>query len=284
MKERATRQDKSGRKEENKMKQTAVFNGVTLAYHDQGTGEPLLLIHGFCGSSAYWQKVLPELSKQFRVIAPDLRGHGDSSAPDEHYTMERMADDLARLLDELKIPRVTMLGHSLGGYVTLAFAEKYPDKLAGFGLIHSTAFPDDEKGRENREKGMESIRQHGIEPYVKALVPKLFAPEHLETMPEEVRLVKTIGLATDPLGAVHTLQGMKERPDRNHVLLNSNVPVLLIAGERDQIVPVERTFSVTAPHVTRERIPSAGHMGMLETPDLLIEAIRRFAKKSRLQI
>jgi 3-oxoadipate enol-lactonase len=261
------------------VKQTTTRNGVTLAYRDEGTGSPLVLIHGFCGSSAYWHKVMSELAKQYRVIAPDLRGHGGSAVPDETYTMERMADDLAQLLEELAIPRAAMLGHSLGGYVTLAFAEKYPDKLAGFGLVHSTAFPDDEKGRENRQKGMDSIRQHGIEPFIKALVPKLFAPEHLERMPDEVRLAKTIGLATDPAGAVHTLQGMKERPDRNHVLKNTGLPVLLVAGERDQIIPPERTFSVEAPHVTRELIRNAGHMGMLETPDELIDVILRFAER-----
>jgi 3-oxoadipate enol-lactonase len=272
------------RKEGYPVKQITTRNGVTLACRDEGTGSPLVLIHGFCGSSAYWQKVIPELAKQYRVIAPDLRGHGESSAPDETCTMERLADDLVHLLDELSLPRVIMFGHSLGGYVTLAFAEKYPDKLSGFGLIHSTAFPDSTEGKANREKGMESIREHGIEPFIKALVPKLFAPEHVETMPEEVRLVKTIGLATDPMGAVHTLQGMRDRADRNHVLKNTSLPVLLVAGERDQIIPPERTFSVEAPHVSRELIRSAGHMSMLETPDELIDVIRRFLEKKAMQL
>ncbi len=266
------------------MKQTFQTNGATLAYRDEGTGAPLVLIHGFCGSSQYWQEVIPALATEFRVIAPDLRGHGDSSAPDESYTMDKMADDLARLLDHLELPKVVMFGHSLGGYVTLAFAEKYADKLTGFSLVHSTAYPDDEKGKENRLKGMESIRENGMEPFIKALVPKLFAPDHVTTMQDAVQLARQIGLATDPQGAIRTLEGMRDRPDRNHVLRNAQIPILLVAGENDQIIPKEKTFSVDAPHVRQELIPSAGHMGMLEAPEALVPIIRQFATATRSEI
>jgi 3-oxoadipate enol-lactonase len=259
------------------MKRTFTANSVTLSYRDAGSGTPLVLIHGFCGSSQYWQEIFPALSQQFRVIAPDLRGHGDSSAPDETYTMERMADDLACLLDHLQLPKAILFGHSLGGYVTLAFAEKYADKLFGYGLVHSTAYPDDEKGKENRQKGMDSIRENGMEPFVKALIPKLFAPQNLKAMPEAVQLAKEIGCATNPQGAIRTLGGMRERPDRNDVLSRSELPVLLIAGENDQIIPVEKTFSVDAPHVVREMISSVGHMSMLEAPEELNKIIRQFA-------
>jgi 3-oxoadipate enol-lactonase len=258
------------------MMRTFESNGLSLSYREEGSGVPLVLIHGFCGSSRYWQEVIPALAQHFRVIAPDLRGHGDSSAPIESYTMDVLADDLARLLEHLELPRVIMLGHSLGGYVTLAFANRYPNKLAGFGLIHSTAYPDDEKGRENRQKGMESIRENGMEPFIRALVPKLFAPDHLAAMPEAVQLAKEIGNATDPQAAIRTLEGMRDRPDRHYVLRKPELPILLVAGENDQIIPVEKSFSVDAPHVHRELIPSAGHMSMLEAPEELCKMIRQF--------
>jgi 3-oxoadipate enol-lactonase len=258
------------------MKQVSLPNGVRLAYTDAGSGAPLMLVHGFCGSSAYWQKVIPALAKRFRVIVPDLRGHGSSSAPDEPYTMERLAEDLVHLLDALEVEQTTLLGHSLGGYVTLAFAERYADRLTGFGLIHSTAYPDDEQGKANRDKSMESIRQNGMEPFIKALVPRLFAPDSVTSRPDDVRLAREIGLGTDPQGAIRTLQGMRDRPDRRHVLQKTSLPVLLVAGEQDQIVSPAKTFTADGSHVRQVLLPKAGHMGMLEVPDDLTAAIGEF--------
>src|ERR1700730_12546520 len=123
-------------------KKTIEFNDIVLAYENQGSGEALVLLHGLCGSSAYWEKVLPSLSEQYRVIAPDLRGHGHSGISEEPYPMELMAHDIAELLEKLQIPQAILFGHSLGGYVTLAFAEFYPEKLHAISLIHSSGFPD----------------------------------------------------------------------------------------------------------------------------------------------
>jgi 3-oxoadipate enol-lactonase len=140
-------------------KNTIEFNSIVLAYEDQGSGEPLVLLHGLCGSANYWDKVLPQLSEQYRVIAPDLRGHGQSGISDEPYPMELMAHDIAELLEKLHIPQAILFGHSLGGYVTLAFAEQYPEKLHAFSLVHSSGFPDDENGKANRDKGIAAISE-----------------------------------------------------------------------------------------------------------------------------
>lgn len=262
------------------MKRVELKNGVKVAYQDAGSKEPLVLLHGFCGSSHYWQKVIPQLAESFRVIAPDLRGHGESSAPDGVYTMEQLAEDLALLVEELGLSRIHLFGHSLGGYATLAFAEKHADKLAGYGLIHSTPFPDDEAAKSNRDKGAQSITENGMEPFVKALVPKLFAPAHVSTMPEEIRLAKEIGLSTDPTGAKQTLKGMRDRVDRQHVLEQTRLPVLLVAGEEDQIIPAAKTFVVDGPLVRQVLLPGAGHMGMLEAPEDLVAAIVRFLSEN----
>ncbi|MCM3470619.1 alpha/beta fold hydrolase [Brevibacillus borstelensis] len=258
------------------MKKAVLQNGVELAYDDRGTGDAVCLVHGFCGSSAYWKKLFPRLEKSSRVLAPDLRGHGGSSVPDETYTVEKMAEDLAFFMDETGIEKMTLLGHSLGGYVALAFAERYPDRLSAMGLIHSTAFPDDEQAKENRTKGMESIRQNGIEPFIKALVPKLFAPGALSRYPEEWERVKQVGLQTPPDGAIRTLEAMRERADRQHVLRKLACPVLLIAGKQDQIIPADKTFTADGANVTRVLLAEAGHMGMLETPEKMADAIKQF--------
>ncbi len=126
---------------------TADMGGWNLAYTDQGEGVPVVLLHGFCGSGAYWDEIVPLLESGCRVIVPDLRGHGASGSPNESYSMESMAGDIGKLIDGLGLGenKPVVLGHSLGGYVTLALAEKQADRLRAFGLVHSTAYPDDEK-------------------------------------------------------------------------------------------------------------------------------------------
>ncbi|TMV16208.1 alpha/beta hydrolase [Paenibacillus thermoaerophilus] len=255
------------------------MDGFELAYGEFGQGRPLVLVHGFCGSSAYWRLTAPELARHFRVITPDLRGHGASGLPQNGgCSMEELAGDLARLIEKLALDRPIVLGHSLGGYAALALAETRSGVLGGFGLVHSTALPDSPEAQANRDRGIARIRGEGLRPYVEELVPKLFAPEHRESMADTVREMIEAGWATNPEGAVRTLEGMKRRPDRSAVLREAAVPVLLVAGERDAVVPPERTFVADGPHIRAVRLAKAGHMGMLETPDELVAAIRSFAE------
>nr|WP_206529482.1 alpha/beta hydrolase [Brevibacillus sp. SYP-B805] len=250
-----------------------------MAYDDEGSGEAVVLLHGLCGSAEYWVHVIPKLAEKYRVIVPDLRGHGESGVPDEVYTMEQMADDIAHLLDRLGVEKAALFGHSLGGYVTLAFAEKYPERLTAFSLVHSTAHPDSDEAKAARDKAVESIAAHGMEPFIKTLVPRLFAPGHLQSHSDEVERAKRIGLATNPQGAINTIRGMKERQDRNHVLRETSLPVLLVAGAHDQVIPPERTFSAAGGHITQALLPAAGHIGMLEDPQGLCGVIYRFLTK-----
>ncbi|MCL6571072.1 MAG: alpha/beta hydrolase, partial [Bacillus sp. (in: Bacteria)] len=215
----------------------------TIAYIDKGEGHVIVLLHGFCGSSVYWEEVIPMLAESYRVIAPDLPGHGKSTSPKKDYSLEDSADSIRDLLDELTIHQVTMFGHSLGGYITLSFAEKYSDRLNGFSLIHSTAFPDSEEAKKGRLANAEKVKETGVLPLIDGLVPKLFSPENLGE--KYVEMVKKIGYSTSPNGAISTLIAMKERPDLTSVLETTQLPVLLIAGEQDQIIPAEKTFSVS---------------------------------------
>ncbi|PLS08575.1 alpha/beta fold hydrolase [Neobacillus cucumis] len=248
----------------------------TITYIDKGAGKPIVLLHGFCGSSKYWSEVIPVLSENFRVIAPDLPGHGGSTMAQENNTISDLADIIKELTDKLNVGQVTMFGHSLGGYITLAFAEKYSDSLNGFSLVHSTAFPDSEEAKKGRTTNMEKVKQEGIKPLIDGLVPKLFSPDHLEE--SYVETAKEIGYQTPPQGAIQTLHAMKERPDRNYVLESSSIPVLLIAGEQDQIIPAEKTFSVSKANIKQTIIKDSGHMSMYEKPADLIEAIKGFVK------
>ena len=253
---------------------------MKIGYESCGQGNAVVLLHGFLGSSRYWQDIIPRLCPHVHVIAPDLRGHGQSDAPDEPYSMESMADDVAELLALLNVRKAAMFGHSMGGYVTLAFADRHADRLAAFGLIHSTAYADDEKGKQNRANTIGAIRNDGIAKFADGFAPRLFAPEHVETMPERVEIARQIGRATDPVGAIRATEAMRDRPDRNETIRRADVPVLLVAGQRDQLVAVERTFSVSKPSVVQHTIPDAGHMSMLEQPEQLAEAMLAFLRRA----
>ncbi|WP_223067794.1 alpha/beta fold hydrolase [Paenibacillus caui] len=258
----------------------ATVNGIKMAYEDQGAGEVIVLLHGFCGSSAYWDWILPILSKHYRCIAPDLRGHGSTDAPLGAYTIEQMADDVALLLDSLGIERCILLGHSMGGYVTLSLAQRYPSKLNGFGLIHSTAYPDSEEAKEKRLKAVAAV-QSGISDFIDGLVPGLFSAENAASMTEAVNLARQIGYRTPPQGAAGASLAMRERVDRRDVLSTSPLPVLLVAGEQDNVVPIERTFTADGSNVTKSVIKGAGHMSMYEAPEQLAAVIEDFVRSIR---
>lgn len=258
-------------------------NGIKLAYYDSkeshGLDMALVLLHGYCGSSAYWTKIVDELAASVRVVAPDARGHGHSSAPDDEvYGMELFADDLAGLLDALSIRQAIVLGHSLGGYITLAFAERYPDRLSAFGLVHSTPLPDSEPARANRDKAVAALQERGVAAFVDGLIPKLFAKDRLEGMGPEVAWCKEIGEITAQHGAIASAKGMKERADRSEVIRGSNLPVLLVAGAQDGVIPAESSFTAVNGETRKVELEQAGHMSMLECAPQLAEEIASFVR------
>ncbi|WP_427182292.1 alpha/beta fold hydrolase [Paenibacillus sp. TC-CSREp1] len=251
-------------------------DGTTICYAEQGKGEALVLLHGFCGSSSYWDEVVPELARSYRCIVPDLRGHGKTDAPVGSYTIEQMGNDVLQLLDELEVEKAVILGHSMGGYIALAIAQHHPEHLNAFGLIHSTAFPDSDEAKEKRLRAVSTIQSEGIVNFVDGLVPGLFAPEHVESLSAHVNRVKEIGYKTAPQGAIGAALAMRERPDRRDVLSAAPMPVLLVAGEKDGLIPPERTFTSDKPHIVQATIAGAGHMSMYEAPEELIQVIKQF--------
>lgn len=268
-----------------------LINGVELAYYDSrsedggaeaGKSDVIVLLHGYCGSSAYWEHIAEELEQSVRVIAPDLRGHGRSSAPgDDTYTMELYAEDIAQMLIQLQINNAILLGHSLGGYITLAFAERYSKKLSGFGLIHSTALEDSEAAKQNRDKAVAALEENGVQAFVDGLIPKLFAPANVDKLQDEVERGKQIGYGTALHGAIATARGMKARANRKQVIEQTGLPVLLVAGANDKLIPTESTFAAAASTTVKLELDAAGHMGIIEQPKELAAAILNFVKTAR---
>lgn len=266
--------------------QMKLRDGLQISYYDTGEvggvlaeHSAIVLLHGYCGSSSYWQNIIPGITGLGRILAPDLRGHGGSSAPeDDVYGMDIFAEDLLQFIDALQVESVYLFGHSLGGYVSLAFAEKHPEKVRSLSLVHSTAMADSEEAKQNRDKAAAAILADGIEPFVDGLIPKLFAPVHRETMADKVKEIVAIGYGTSAAGAAATARGMKARPDRREVLDKLEVPRLLIAGSEDAVIPSEKTFTAEGPNVSHVVLDGVGHMGMVESPAAMGERIAAFIR------
>ena len=252
-------------------------NTVTLHFTDHGQGIPLVLLHGFPFNGTIWQEQARALSDHCRIVVPDLRGHGRSPAPEGVYYMELMAQDVLNLLDSLDIDKAVIIGHSMGGYVALAGWHVAPERFQALGLICSHALPDTEEGKLARYKLAEEVLAEGSSVVAKSLLPRLFAPG-LPADEAFIEQVHTMMLNTKPLGLMGALRGMAARPDSTPLLPGISVPTLIIAGDSDQILPLQRAEMTAAPipNAALVTIENAGHMPMLEQPHAAALAIRNF--------
>lgn len=250
----------------------AKINGFTMAYDLIGqSGHPMVLLHGFGLNRSIWYDMVKKTLIDFPVILPDVRGHGESQAPDGAYPMTLLAEDILRLLDFLTISKAAICGHSMGGYIALAFAENYPERLSGLGLITTRAGSDSATKRAGRYKMVADVELEGAIVLAESLAPKLTKDEDIET---EVQRILT---HTNPKGIIGSLMGMAERPDRKSLLPRIAVPALVVAGYQDQIVSIEEAQSMadTLPESEILILENSGHMPMLENPDALGEALTR---------
>jgi pimeloyl-ACP methyl ester carboxylesterase len=243
------------------------IEGRTIVYRTGGTGDCVLLVHGFGEDGNIWKNQVDTLEKNYSLIIPDLPGSGRSEMIDD-MSMEGMASALKAILDTESKSIAHVIGHSMGGYITLAFAEKYPSLLAGYGLFHSTAYADNEEKKANRRKGIEFIREHGAFAFLETATPKLFSEKTKKERPELViQLIDSLrDFSADALVAYY--EAMMLRPDRTALLQKATVPVLFIIGEDDTAVPPQDTLKqshlpqLAAIHL----LPDTGHLGMLEKP------------------
>jgi pimeloyl-ACP methyl ester carboxylesterase len=247
------------------MDKTVTVDGSDLFYRDLGAGTPVLLLHGFAEDGTVWDEVAPALSAMCRVLVPDLPGSGRSALPGA-VSMESLAAVLKELLDKEAIERCVFIGHSMGGYITLAFAENYPERVWAFGFFHSTAYADSEEKKAGRRKSIEFIREHGAAPYIRQSTPNLFAAETREQRPGLVEDMIRRHSKFSAASLIAYLQAMLQRPERLSVLEHFPRPILFVIGEKDQIVPPEQSLQqVHLPRIALVRfLPGAGHMGMLE--------------------
>lgn len=244
----------------------AMVNGIEINYELQGqTGLPIVLIHGFGLDHSIWMDAASKYLRNYRVIMPDVRGHGDSEAPKGVYPMSLLARDIAHLLEFLGVSKAILCGHSMGGYITLAFAEHFPEQLAGIGLITTHAGSDSNEKRAGRYEMVEAIQERGSIALAESLASKLTKDQDI------IEAAYNIIKKTNPDGVIGALQGMAERQDRTHVLSDIMVPSLVVAGEKDEIIDVAAAQQMTKAlsKGTFLKISGAAHLPMLETPDEL---------------
>ncbi len=253
---------------------------MLLSYTDEGPGPAVVLLHGFPLSRAMWAEQIPSLGAIYRVIAPDLRGHGDSPAPEGVYTIDAMADDVIETLDRLAIPKPIVLGGlSLGGYVALSIVLRYPERVRALLLMDTQAGADSTEAAAGREVTAQTVLEaNSAAPIVDTMVGRLFSPVFREQRPEKVEPLRTVMLQTTPRGIAGVLRGMAKRPDRRGDLGKIAVPTLVLVGSDDVITPpaVAKSLAEAIPGAQLEVIPDAGHMAPYENPSVANGVILRF--------
>ena len=257
------------------------IDNIKMAYTDTGSGRPIVLIHGYPFNRTLWNEQVAALSGSYRVIAPDLRGFGESDSSAE-ATMSRMAQDVALLLDHLAIPRATLGALSMGGYVALAFYKLFASRVRALILADTRAQADTEEAKQTRAQQAEKALAEGMAGIADAMLPKLLTPETVSKRPEIVKRVRDMMLKTKPEGAAAALRGMAERDDQTSLLTKISVPALILVGAEDAITPVADSEKMNQA-IAGSRlvvIENAGHVSNLERTERFNEALLDFLSDS----
>jgi pimeloyl-ACP methyl ester carboxylesterase len=246
----------------------------------EGSGDPIVLIHGFPVTREVWDAQAARLSTHMRVIRPDLRGMGRSSVPDGPYLMETLAADIAAVLDTLGIDRAAIAGHSLGGYVAMAFCRMYTERVTRLALVCSRLAADTPQTAKSREDLADRAeRENSIDAIVDSYVPRLFSTVLLEKRAPIIDLARSMARQNSAAGAVAMLRGMAQRVDAHDIAEELQMPVLIVAGGADQVVPLPEADAMarTFPGGHLQVLGRSGHLPMLEEPDALSDLLLGFA-------
>lgn len=254
-----------------------VHKNLNINYNIYGNGKPIMLVHGFAEDSSIFNLQVDTLQDTYQVIVPDLPGIGKSDMlTKDNVQITDYAAVLKAILDEEKISFFTLFGHSLGGYITLAYAEKYPETLNGFGLLHSSAFADDTVKIETRKKAISFIENNGTEAFLKTTIPNLFYDA--EKNKKDIKELIQKGNDFVPEVLIQQYWSMIERPDRTSILKKFNLPILFIIGQHDKAVPFEQSLQQShLPQIAYVNIlRNTGHMGMIEEPIMFNKFLGEF--------
>ena len=262
--------------------QPAVFRiksgDAEIVYRVLGDGAPVVLLHPFPANHEFWLSVAEPLAARFRIILPDLRGHGDSEVGDGPATMAKHALDLARVMDDAEVGRAPLIGVSIGGYVLFEFWRRSRGRVAGLGLCNTKAPADSAEGRAGRLQAANDVLERGTGPFFESMLPKLLGKTTRETRPDRVEGALRMMRKMSPEDVAQVQRGMAERPDSVDTLKNINVPALLITGEEDTLTGVNEA-ELMRQHIAGSQmrvIPKAGHYSAWEQPEDATGLLRQF--------
>lgn len=254
----------------------APFKQGQIFYESRGKGRALVLLHGFLESSLIWESLKQELSKGTNLIVVDLPGHGNSECFGYIHSMELMADAVFTVLKDLNIRKCVIAGHSMGGYVALAFARKYSAYLKGLILFQSTPLSDSEEKKIDRDRVIRIIPK-AKDLFLREALPGLFRKEHLQKHPEHLEFLKNIAEKTSIRGMVAALKGMKNRSDSLSFISQFPLPVNFILGSDDSVLPlnIHGEWWKYAIRGHLQILPDCGHIGMLENQKASVRALKK---------
>lgn len=255
--------------------------GLRLAYDDQGSGPPLVFLHAFPLNRTMWAPQIAVLSRHFRTIAIDFRGHGESDAPLWNFSLEQYANDVSALLDHLSLPQAVLVGLSMGGYVCLAFARKHADRLKALVLADTRAQADTQEGRIGRFHLAQTALKEGSPAVADTMLPKLLGATSRQANQELLDYVRNMIVSTPVSGVITDLMAMADRPDSVQHLSVLSCPTLIVVGQEDNTTPLSDA-QLMADRISGARlaiIPSAGHLSNLEQPQVFCDLLQGFASE-----
>ena len=253
------------------------YKNTAISYSDTGKGTAVVLLHGFLENKKMWDDYIPVLSRKNRVITIDLLGHGDSECLGYVHSMEENAQVVRSVLNHLRIRKAVFVGHSMGGYVALAFADLYPNSTKGLVLLNSTAKADSAERKKNRDRAIVAVKQN-YGNFIRMSIANLFSEDNREKLNSEIEKVKKEALKTPLQGIVASLEGMKIRKDRTFILKENSCPKLLILGEKDPVLDFEETKSQIKNSTVKLIAFPDGHMSAIENRDELKLVLLAFLK------
>ncbi len=264
------------------MKKQISHKGTEIIYTVTGSGNTVVFLHGFLEDLTMWDSFATKLSASNKVVAIDLPGFGDSGMISTEHTMGLMADAVAAVIENENIQVCTMVGHSMGGYVTLAFADSYSDKLSGIVLFHSQAAADDDKTKENRNRTIKIVENNHVN-FISSFIPSLFTDENAIIYSDKIQQITQRSLRTKNEGVIAALAGMRDRNNYLALLSELEIPVLFIAGKGDLRIPLGKIVEqIILPKVSLSLIlERVGHMGFIEADEITYNAVAQFVENNK---
>lgn len=262
------------------MDKQIIFNNQPINFRIQGSGPWVILLHGFLESIEIWSDLANKISNKFTVLMIDLPGHGRSGLADEIQSIPLMASAVRAVMASAEVDEFVLCGHSMGGYVSLDIARELPESTKGLVLFHSHAAPDDDKGKENRNRTINIVKLNHAN-FIHSFIPDLFAQSNKERLTEKIERFRNRAASTSAKAIIASLESMRDRQGSLDVIMNATFPIFFIIGKDDSKMSYEKIIaqSMLANHAETMLLSNVGHMGMIESPDTIFPALEHFYER-----